>query len=59
MGVGGLDGFRRRPRVLGFFDRVLPVVEGVTVEDHVSVLLAGWAALLHDVPQGRRRFEEP
>src|SRR5215213_9031001 len=59
VGVGGLDGLRRRSWVLGLTDGVLPVIGGVPVEDHVAVLLAGGAALLNDVPKGGRSLEEP
>ena len=40
-------------------DGVLPVTVGVLGEDHVAVLLAGRAALLHYVPQRGRGLEEP
>src|SRR5215216_866069 len=59
VGIGSLDGLRRRARVLGLVDRVPPVVKGVVKEDFVAVLLAGGTALLHDVPQRRCGLEEP
>src|SRR5829696_6087096 len=58
VGVGSLDGLGRHSRVLRFLYRVLPVRVGVLVEDHVAVLFAGTAALLHNVPQSRRRLKE-
>src|SRR5215203_6202511 len=59
VGVGDLDGLRRRARVLRLLYGTLPVRVGVLVEDHVAVLLARRVALPHDVPQRSRRLEEP
>src|SRR5918998_861773 len=59
VGVGSLDGLGGRPRVLGLLDSGLPVVEGVAIEDHIAVLLARRTAFSYDVPERRRRLEEP
>src|SRR3712207_6485861 len=59
MSIGGLDGLRRRSRILWLLYGVLPVVESVLEEDHVAVLFAGGTAFLDNVPQRRSRLEEP
>src|SRR5215212_3279191 len=59
VGVGSLDGLRRRSWVLGLLYGVLPVRVSVPVEDHVTVLFAGGTALPDDVSQRCHRLEEP
>jgi hypothetical protein len=54
-----LHGLRRWAWILGLLYGALPVRVGVLEEDHVPVLFAGRAALLHDVPQRGRSLEEP
>src|SRR5215208_4918174 len=54
-----LYGLRRWAWILGLLYGALPVRVGVLEEDHVPVLFAGRAALLHDVPERGRSLEEP
>src|SRR5215210_2733013 len=59
MGVGHFYGLGGRSGVLWLLYGALPVREGVPVEDHVAVLLARRATFTYDVPERRRRLEEP